>query len=47
VDNIKTDLAEAGCDGIDRIGLTQNMDKWRTLVKAVMNLRVPYSAGNS
>jgi hypothetical protein len=33
-------------DGADWIHLTQNRDKKRALVQAVMNLRVPYNAGN-
>jgi hypothetical protein len=41
VDNIKLDLLEIGWDGVDRIGLAQDRDKWRALVKGVMNLRVP------
>jgi hypothetical protein len=39
-DNIKMDLQEAGW-GIDWIELAQDRDRWRVLVKAVMNLRVP------
>jgi hypothetical protein len=41
VDNIKTDLIEIGWDGVDWIDLAQDRDKWRALVKMVMNLRVP------
>jgi hypothetical protein len=32
--------------GVDWISLAQDMDKWRALVNAVMNLRVPWNAGN-
>jgi len=41
VDNIRMDLQEVGCWYMDWIGLTQNRDGWRTLMSAVMNLRVP------
>jgi len=41
VDNIRMDLQEVGCGYMDWIGLGQDRDRWRTLVSAVMNLRVP------
>ena len=41
VDNIRMDLQEVGCGYMDWIGLAQDIEKWRTLVSAVMNLRVP------
>jgi len=39
-DNIKIDLREVGCGILDWIELAQDWDRWRALVKAVMNLRV-------
>ena len=41
VDNIRMDLQEVGCGYMDWIGLGKYRDRWRTLVSAVMNLRVP------
>jgi hypothetical protein len=40
-DNIKKDLREVGCGGVDWIDLAQDRDRWRALVYTVMNLRVP------
>jgi len=40
LDNIRMDLQEVGCGYMDWIGLAQDRDRWRTLVSAVMNLRV-------
>jgi len=39
--NIRMDLQEVGCGYMDLIGLAQDGDRWRTLVSAVMSLRVP------
>jgi hypothetical protein len=41
VDNIRMDLQEVGCGYVDWIGLAQDRERWRTLVSAVMKLRVP------
>ena len=41
VDNIRMNIQKVGCGYMDWTGLAQDRDRWRTLVGAVMNLRVP------
>jgi hypothetical protein len=45
-DNIRMDLGEIGWVGVDRIHLAQDSDQWQALFNMVMNLQVPYMAGN-
>jgi hypothetical protein len=40
-DNVKMYLQEKGCGSKDWIGLAQDRDRWRAVVNAATNLRVP------
>jgi len=40
-DNIKLDFQEVGFGDMDWIEMAQDRDRWRALVTAVMNIRVP------
>jgi hypothetical protein len=39
---IRMDVREIGWEVVDWIYLAQNKDHWRTLVKTVMNSRIPF-----
>jgi len=39
--DIRMDLQEVECGGMDWIDLAQDMDRWQALVNAIMNLQVP------
>jgi hypothetical protein len=45
-DNIKIGLQEVKWEGMLWTDLAQDRDRWQAVVNAVMNLRVPYNAGN-
>jgi hypothetical protein len=40
-DNIKAHLQDIGCDDMDWIELAEDRNRWRAIVNAVMNIRVP------
>jgi hypothetical protein len=40
-DTIRMDIQEVGYEGMDWNGLAQDRDRWRAIVNAVMNLRLP------
>ena len=40
-DNIRMDLQEMGSEGMDWVDVVEDRDRWRTLVNAAMNLRLP------
>jgi len=44
--NIKMDLEEVGCGGMDWFKLAQDRNRWRALTNAVMSLQVPQNVRN-
>jgi hypothetical protein len=39
-DGVRVDLREIGLEGVNWIRLAKDWDRWRAVVRAVMNLRV-------
>jgi len=46
VDNIRIDLQEVGYGSVDWIGFSQDRDRWRTLVSAVMNFLTSFKSAS-
>jgi hypothetical protein len=40
-DNIKINLKEIGCEGVDWIYLAYDRDKWRSLVNKILTFWIP------
>ena len=45
-DDIKKDVQEVRCECMDWIDVAWDRNGWQALLNTVMNLQVPYSAGN-
>jgi hypothetical protein len=45
-DNIKSNLRKMVLEGVDRIHLARDRDRWQALVNMVVILRVPFKLGN-
>jgi len=45
-EDVSMDFRQIGSEVVGRMHLVQDRDQWRTVVKAIMNLRVPWKAGN-
>jgi hypothetical protein len=45
-DNIRTDLKEIGCEGVDWLHVAQDRDQWQAVVNRVMKLWIPESVEN-
>jgi hypothetical protein len=45
-DDIRMDVRETGCEGVDWIHLAQDMDQRMPLVDTIMKCQVPYETGN-
>ena len=43
-DNFRMELKEMGAEGVDRIRVIQDRDKWRTVAVTVTNFRVSQNA---